>query len=204
MAQALEVKSTDEEGVTPMDDTTKLKRVILDTMYFYAEEKEQELSNSPHALPQFPLFVGNSVRSITFWAKFNKMLLPNKKHQCLISIGNAANSQDFNIVRYSDRIGVMGYNYDHYPNNGEVNHNVTEWNHYGIVYDGKMLSIYINGEMDTQIDRNYKTASTLNQSNFIGKSNHNGHNGYPFYGKLKQLKFYGKNLSQQEVKLLML
>lgn len=97
-------------------------------------------------------------------------------------------------------IKIVGY--DHYPENGAVNYDVTNWNHYGIVYDGKILTIYVNGEIDIQIDRMYKTASTLNQTNYIGQSNHANHER-PFYGKMKSLRFYAKNLTQSEIQLLM-
>ena len=178
------------------------RRLILDTIYCYAENKEQEFSNSPRALPQLPLFVGNAVRTVTFWAQFDKILLLSHPMQCLISIGQPSKEMPFNIVKYGNRIGVMGYAYDHYPQHGQVKHNLTEWNHYGIVYDGKFLTIYINGQVDTQIERRYKTAAIHMQNNFIGQSNHNGCE-CPFYGKIKELRFYGKNLNAKEINLLM-
>ena len=75
------------EGKLNIDNSDAIKRLLLDTMYFYAEDKEQEFSNSASKLPQFPLLVGNSVRTITFWAQFDQYQLLNHNKQCIISIG---------------------------------------------------------------------------------------------------------------------
>lgn len=103
MAATLEI----EEG--KVDNGDALKKVLLDTIYFYAQDKEQEFSNSAKKLPQFPSFVGNAVRTITFWAQFNQFQLQNHKKQCIISVGSPEKVQDFNIVLYSKHIGIMGY-----------------------------------------------------------------------------------------------
>lgn len=49
------------------------------------------------------------------------------------------------------------------PNDGQFKHDITEWNHYGIIYNGKILSVVINGKIDTQIQRKYQIAVTQNQ-----------------------------------------
>eukprot|EP01084_Bolivina_argentea_P289606 497345_1 len=191
----------DDEGKIDENETSSILKSILNTICFYSVLDEQQFSNTPKQLPQFPLYVGNAVRSITFSAVFDQYQLKNHRTQCLISIGAAKQSQDFNIVKYSKHIGVMGYAYDHYPNDGYVKYDLTKWNNYGIVYDGKDLIIYVNGEIDTKIDRKYVTANTLSQNNFIGQSNHSGCES-PFYGKIKNLRFYGKNLSKEEIKII--
>lgn len=70
-----EITETDEgyEGKNKLKSSSiNIKKAILDTIYFYGISKELSFENTPQSLPQFPLFVGNSVRTIVFWAKFNK------------------------------------------------------------------------------------------------------------------------------------
>jgi len=137
---------------------------------------------------------GNSSRSIFAWVKST-----SSGTRCILSTGTAANSQAFNLVTYgSNRIGVMGYNYDYYPSTGSVSTNIFDgaWHYVGVTYDGTTLKTFVDAVQDNSTTMG--SYSTTGSSAFIGKSNHAGAEAY-WNGDIGAVQFYNRTLSLSEI-----
>eukprot|EP01084_Bolivina_argentea_P268362 455788_1 len=177
---------------------------VLKSTAFYSKYTDgiaQLFSNTAVRLPDFPYIEGNAPRSYCFAAKFHDSV----KNQCILSTGYPSKSQAFNIVLYggtNNRIGVMGYTDDYFPTSGKANYNILRYNHYCVTFNGEIITIYVNGVFDnSQKNPSLDTKEARGQVNYIGKSNHIGYE-YPFYGYIKNIRLFGKVLSQEEVKIL--
>jgi hypothetical protein len=136
---------------------------------------------------------GNGARSIFVWMRTTAGGLIG-----FVGTGTPANSQAFNLVKYSSGVGVMGYNNDFYPGAGAagVTLNDGNWHYIGATFDGTNLRTYADGVLDNTSGA--ITYSTTGQNNFIGKSNHTGNENY-FNGNMGLVQFYNRALSGAEV-----
>jgi len=136
---------------------------------------------------------GNGARSIFVWMRTTAGGLIG-----FVGTGTPANSQAFNLVKYSSGVGVMGYNNDFYPGAGAagVTLNDGNWHYIGATFDGTNLRTYADGVLDNTSGA--ITYSTTGQNNFIGKSNHTGNENY-FNGNMGLVQFYNRALSSAEV-----
>lgn len=136
---------------------------------------------------------GNGARSIFVWMRTTAGGLIG-----FVGTGTPANSQAFNLVKYSSGVGVMGYNNDFYPSAGSagVTLNDGNWHYIGATFDGTNLRTYADGVLDNTSGT--ITYSTTGQNNFIGKSNHTGNENY-FNGNMGLVQFYNRALSGAEV-----
>ena len=136
---------------------------------------------------------GNGSRSIFVWMRTTAGGLIG-----FVGTGTPANSQAFNLVKYSGGVGVMGYNNDYYPSAGSagVTLNDGNWHYIGATFDGTNLRTYADGVLDNTSGA--ITYSTTGQNNFIGKSNHTGNENY-FNGNMGLVQFYNRALSGAEV-----
>jgi hypothetical protein len=136
----------------------------------------------------------NGARSIYLW-----MRTTYTSNMAFIGTGTAANSQTFNVVKYSGNyVGVMGYNNDYYPGSGNSGITITDgiWHYIGVSFDGTNLRTYVDGILDNTSGT--ITYSTTGQNNFIGKANHTGNENY-FNGNMGLVQFYNRSLSGAEV-----
>jgi len=135
---------------------------------------------------------GNGARSIFAWIKSVSTFTS------YVSTGTANNSQSFNLVKYSNNIGVMGYNLDYYPTTGSSGKNVADgnWHYVGVSFNGTNLSMYVDGILDNTSGT--FTYSTTGQNNYIARSSHVGHENY-VNGSIAIVKIYNRALSATEV-----
>jgi len=135
---------------------------------------------------------GNGARSIFAWIK------STSTSTCYVSTGTATNSQSFNLVKYSNNIGIMGYNLDYYPTTGSSDKNVADgnWHYVGVSFNGTNLSMYVDAILDNTSGT--FTYSTTGQNNYIARSNHVGNENY-VNGSIAIVKIYNRALSASEI-----
>ena len=125
-----------------------------------------------------PLY-GNAKRSIYAQVKTRK-----RGNYAVVSTGSARPKQAFNLVSYGSRgrcMGVMGYGYDYYPKKCRIAVNDGKWHEVAVVYDGKKLKLYTDGELqNTATKGKYNTRGS---GVSVGMSNHRAHRRY-FVGKI--------------------
>lgn len=140
---------------------------------------------------------GNAARTIVCWVNSNYL-----GPQGAISTGSAATCQAFNLVTsYQNNIGIpglMGYDVscDYFPSTGTSATNGV-WKFLSITYDmNSNIKIYVNGILDNSGNLGHNTTG---QENFIGRSN--DLILYPNYwnGKIDDIRFYNRALTQSEI-----
>ncbi len=136
---------------------------------------------------------GNGARSIFVWMKTTAGGLIG-----FVSTGTPANSQAFNLVKYSGGVGVMGYNNDYYPAAGAagVTLNDGNWHYIGATFDGTNIRTYADGKLDNTSGT--FTFSTTGQNNYIARSNHGGNENF-LNGSIGLTQIYNRALSAAEV-----
>lgn len=137
---------------------------------------------------------GNAARSVFCWMKTTQGGLIG-----FVSLGTPANSQAFNLVKYSNNVGIMGYNNDYYPTSGNSGKNIIDgnWHYIGAVYNGSgTLTTYVDGVLDNQVGA--ISYSTTGQNNYIGRSNHVGNENF-LNGSIGSVQIYNIELSAAQV-----
>lgn len=161
-----------------------------DQGYFTGNGTNQSFGFSPTITP----VTGNGARSVFVWMRKN-----GQTNTCLFASGSPANNQAFNLVAYSARIGVMGYNYDYYPTTGltEINPFDNQWHYVGCSYDGTTLTMYTDGRVDNTTSRG--AYNTQGSNTYIGQSNHLGGNEQWWNANLGVLHYYTRAVTISEV-----
>ncbi|MDD1474961.1 LamG domain-containing protein, partial [Dolichospermum sp. ST_sed4] len=77
---------------------------------------------------------------------------------------------------------------------GKIKVKQKEWTHIAGTYDGKVLSLYINGELDVTANLSGKIATPANPLG-LGK-----YSGEPYTGGLDEIFLFNRALSQNEIK----
>jgi hypothetical protein len=141
------------------------------------------------SLPSIAL-TGNVARTFTVWVR------TVKPQQCYISTGQPTTAASFNLVQYPfAHVGLMGYNYDYYPDSGVVV-NDGNWHSIAATYDGLNLSLFVDGNLQSKT--NMGSYRTIGEQNYLGKSSHSCCQNF-FGGVMDDVRIYSRALSSNEV-----
>jgi len=133
--------------------------------------------------------LGNSKRTIAFWAKANVLY---NDYNMTFSYGDSSTSKAQGGSFNSSRVEYFGYLNNFYA---EETHTANTWYHFVYTYDGTTAKIYRNGVLAGQADKTWNTTSSNNRFRLgIGVGGENN-----FNGAIDDLKIYNYDLSNTEV-----
>ena len=143
--------------------------------------------------PQFTISAWIYPQTIGSWARLIDFGNGKNSDNIVFAIGSPTNKPAFQIC-HSGSCNINLFSSKALALN--------QWNFLTVTFDGKIFVIYIDSKQTGNLSFSYSMLNLSRSSNFIGKSNMGGSDGYSF-SYLDDLRFYNVSLSATDVVNLM-
>lgn len=140
----------------------------------------------------------NSNFTIMAWTK----LLSYGNWPTLVDFGNGDPNDNVyvavvNLARKTEVRIYTGKNNAYSKQESNSIYPLDVWNHIGVVLNGTILSVYMNGTLMGSNVNSKTPNNVIRKDNLVGQTNWSGFEA--MYGYLDEMKFYNRSLSQSEI-----